>query len=279
MMPAPLLRVDGLTIRFAGSRLPVVDDVSFELSAGSALGIVGESGSGKSQTARAIVGLSAEDAAVRGSVRFDGVELIGATAATLNRVRGARIGMVFQNPSSFLNPYLRVEVQMAEMLQLHRGMTRMDALTECRRLLDCVQVGDVARRLRQYPHELSGGLCQRVMVAMALSCRPSLLIADEPTTALDVTVQAQLLDLLAQLRRDLGLSLLLISHDLGVVAELCDELLVLNGGRVVEQGSVSQVMDHPRQAYTRHLLECRPGERARELAAVCGSFEDGGAVT
>ncbi|TJY56776.1 ABC transporter ATP-binding protein [Sinimarinibacterium sp. CAU 1509] len=279
MTSVMLLSVEDLTIRFRGSRGPSVDGVSFDLAAGSALGIVGESGSGKSQTARAIVGLSADDAEVQGSVRFEGVELISAPDSVLNHVRGVRIGMVFQNPSSCLNPYLRVDVQMAEMLQLHRGMTRSDALVECRRLLDCVQVSDVARRLRQYPHELSGGLCQRVMVAMALSCQPSLLIADEPTTALDVTVQAQMLDLLAQLRRDFGLALLLISHDLGVVAELCEAVLVLNGGHVIEWGSVSEIMSHPQHAYTRHLLACRPGSRGIKGASGYGLFEKGGAVT
>jgi oligopeptide transport system ATP-binding protein len=276
-MTPPLLRVEGLTVGFGRRRAPVLDDMSFELAGGSALGIVGESGSGKSQAVRAMLGLCGDGARVQGSVCFDGIELIGASAEVLNRIRGARIGMVFQNPSSCLNPYLRIDVQMAETLQRHRGMTRADALLECRRLLDCVQVSDVARRLRQFPHELSGGLCQRVMVAMALSCRPSLLIADEPTTALDVTVQAQLLDLLMQLRGDFGMSLLLISHDLGVVAEVCEQVLVLNRGRVVEQGSVSEVMRHPRQAYTRHLLACRPGLQGG--AANAAVREDSGAGT
>jgi len=276
MTAEPLLRVSGLSVRQAGAREDTVSDIHFSLAAGSALGVVGASGSGKSQTARALLGLCAEGAKVEGSARFDGIELIGAPAATLNQVRGVRIGMVFQNPSSCLNPYLRVGVQMAEMLQWHRGMTRAEALAECRRLLESVQVADAPRRLRQYPHELSGGLCQRVMVAMALSCRPELLIADEPTTALDVTVQAQLLDLLAQLRREFGLALMLISHDLGVVSELCEDVVVLQHGRIVEQGSVEQILRNPQQAYTRHLLACRPDLGAGAVGAAMREDPDAG---
>ena len=256
----PLLQVQGLSIGFDTARGPVeaVRGLDFALEAGASLAIVGGSGSGKTQTALAILGLLGPGARASGSVRFEGRELLHQPAAVLNRVRGARIGMVFQDSIGSLNPHLKLGTQIAETLQRHRGLSRGAALREALRLLEAVQIADAPRRLFQYPHECSGGMRQRVAIAMALACRPALLIADEPTTALDVTVQAQILELLAQLRREFGLALLLITHDLGVVAELGGRVLVLHEGLAVEQGEAAQVFRHPEHPYTRELLSLRP---------------------
>ena len=256
----PLLQLSRLTVTYRSERgrIAVVDDLGFELGAGESLGIVGESGSGKSQTALAVLGLLPQGAEVDGSIVFDGHELRGQPESVLNRVRGSAIGAVFQNPVASLNPHLRIGRQMSEVLEVHRGMSRAAATAEVRHWLDAVQLADAGRRLTQYPHELSGGMCQRVAIAMALCCRPRLLIADEPTTALDVTTQALLLDLLQHLRRDLRLALLLISHDLGVVAELCDSALVMHRGRMVEQGATERILRAPAHAYTARLVAARP---------------------
>ncbi|MDP9141953.1 MAG: ABC transporter ATP-binding protein [Pseudomonadota bacterium] len=258
-MSEALLAVSDLRVeRRHGARAPaLVAGLSFELPAGQALGIVGESGSGKSQTALAILGLSDPALRVSGSIMFDNTELLDLSPQRWRALRGLQIGTVFQNPQASLNPYLRIGVQMSEVLEVHAGSSRREAEAECLRMLDAVQVADAPRRLRQFPHELSGGLCQRVAIAMALVAQPHLLIADEPTTALDVTTQAQLLDLLQSLRKSLNLSLLLISHDLGVVAELCDHVLVMRAGLMVEQGAASRILEAPEQAYTRTLLAAR----------------------
>jgi ABC-type glutathione transport system ATPase component len=254
-----LLQVQDLVVRLGRGAPAVVDGVGFELAAGEALGLVGESGSGKSQTALAVLGLSPRGARVEGRVVFDGQPLLGLSERALARVRGRRIGAVFQNPLASLNPHLRIGTQLHEVLTVHRVASGAAAQAECLRLLDAVRIADAPRVLRQYPHELSGGQCQRAAIAIALACRPQLLLADEPTTALDVTTQAQLLDLLRQLRRELGLALLLISHDLGVIAELCERVLVMRGGAVVEQGSVVQLRSALRDAYTAALLAARDG--------------------
>ncbi len=258
-MSEALLAVSDLRVeRRHGARTPaLVAGLSFELPAGQALGIVGESGSGKSQTTLAILGLSDPSLRVSGSIRFDGAELLDLSPRQWRALRGPQIGTVFQNPQASLNPYLRVGVQMSEVLEVHAGLSRRMAEVECLRMLDAVQVPDASRLLRQYPHELSGGLCQRVAIAMALVAQPRLLIADEPTTALDTTTQAQLLGLLKSLRQSLNLSLVLISHDLGVVAELCDHVLVMRSGQMVEQGEIDRVLNAPEQAYTRTLLAAR----------------------
>jgi oligopeptide transport system ATP-binding protein len=249
-----LLSIRDLVVDYGATR--AVDGVSFELEPGATLGIAGESGSGKSQTALAILGLQ-RGARVGGSIVFDGSELAGATDDQLNRVRGARIGMVFQDPMTSLNPYRTIGAQLAEVLQVHRGATRSEALASATRMLDAVRIAEAPRRLGQYPHQLSGGLRQRVMIAGALLCRPRLLIADEPTTALDMTVQAQLIDLLAELQRDLGMALLLISHDFGVLAELCARLLVFHRGRIVEAGATTALLARPEHPYTQGLLQAR----------------------
>ena len=256
----PLLKVEDLRVEFstAGGTAHAVGGLSFELAAGQTLGIVGESGSGKSQTALALLGLQARAVRVGGSVRFEGRELLGLDERALNQVRGNRIGLVFQDPMTSLNPYLSVGAQMAEVLVQHRGLSRAAALADSARMLDAVRIADAAARLRQYPHEFSGGMRQRVLIATALLCRPALLVADEPTTALDVTVQAEILELLQQLRQELGLALLFISHDLDVVAEVCERVLVMYAGRAVESGPAAQLLTAPRHPYTAGLLASRP---------------------
>jgi oligopeptide transport system ATP-binding protein len=222
------------------------------------IGIVGESGSGKSQLLLALLGLSAPGAIVSGSIRHGGAELVGASTAALNRVRGNRVSMVFQDPMTALNPYLTIGTQIAEVLQLHRGLRRRAALTRAAELLDAVHMAEARRRLRQYPHELSGGMRQRVMIAMALACEPEILLADEPTTALDVTVQAQILALLRELRMRLGTAVVLVTHDLGVVAELADRVAVMYAGRFVEEGPVDTLFHASRHPYTQALQRSIP---------------------
>ncbi|MBI2383610.1 MAG: ATP-binding cassette domain-containing protein [Gammaproteobacteria bacterium] len=255
-----LLHVSDLKVTFAtpAGSLTAVDGLGLELDAGEALGIVGESGSGKTQTALAIFGLLAANGRAEGSIRFRGQELLGMARSQLNAIRGAEIGMVFQDPLGSLNPHLTVGTQMAEVLVQHRGLGRAEALRESARMLDAVRIADPARRLAGYPHELSGGMRQRLTIAMALLCRPKLLLADEPTSALDVTIQAQILALLAELRREFGVAVLLIAHDLGIVAQACDRVLVLYAGRPMEQGAVERVLARPSHPYTLGLLRSRP---------------------
>lgn len=255
-----LLEVDNLKVSFATTdgEVEAVRGVSFGVEAGGSLGIVGESGSGKSQSVLAMMGLLDRNGSVSGSARFDGQELIGAKTAVLNDIRGARIAMIFQDPMTSLNPHLKIGTQMAEVLRAHRGMSRSEAAAESQRMLDAVRIPDAAERLRQYPHEFSGGMRQRVMIAMALLCRPALLIADEPTTALDVTVQAEILTLIEELRREFGTALLLITHDLGIVAGHCDFVQVMQQGRIVESASADDLFYRPQQAYTRELLAAVP---------------------
>lgn len=275
----PLLELDQLHVRFStpDGVVQAVNGVSLSLEPGQALGVVGESGSGKSQTALAIPGLLAPNARVSGRVLFEGVDLLQQRPGALNRIRGARIGMVFQDPMTCLNPYLSLRRQLAEVLVHHRGLSETEAVAECLRTLDAVRLPDARRRLQAYPHELSGGQRQRVMLAMTLLCRPPLLICDEPTTALDVTVQAQVLDLLAELRREFGMAIILITHDLGVVAELCEQTLVMYAGQVMEYGPTRRLLDAPRHPYTRGLLQSRPrldGPQDEPLTAIPGQPPD-----
>ncbi len=255
-----LLDVRDLSVEFKtpDGSLRAVDQLSFQLNAGATLGIVGESGAGKSQTALAILGLLARNAKVSGSIRFEGSELLGLRESKLAKLRGNRIAMVFQDPMTCLNPYLRIEMQIGEVLERHRGSSRSAARAESLRLLQAVQIADAASKMRCFPFELSGGQRQRVMIAMALACRPALLLADEPTTALDVTVQAQILDLFSQLRRDFQVAMILITHDLGVVSEVCDHTLVMYAGRSVESGTTKDLLETPAHPYSRALLEARP---------------------
>jgi peptide/nickel transport system ATP-binding protein len=273
-MAAPLVTIRDLAVAFGGQ--PALRGIDLDVAPGEAVGLVGESGCGKSVTWLAALGLLPARAQVGGSVRIDGTELIGAPAATLDRVRGGRIAMIFQDPASSLNPVHRIGRQITEALTLHRGMTGRAAREEARRLLDQVGIPDAARRLNAYPHELSGGQNQRVMIAIALAGRPELLVADEPTTALDVTIQAQILDLLQQLRRDTGMALVLISHDLGVVADTCERVCVMYAGRIVEQAPTDRLFDAAAHPYTRGLIGALPpidGPR-RPLLAIPGGVPE-----
>jgi peptide/nickel transport system ATP-binding protein len=258
----PLLRVEGLVTAFEteGGVVRAVDGVDLTVEAGRTLGLVGESGCGKSVTALSIVGLLPRPAAriEAGRILFDGTDLAQADEATLHRIRGRHIGMVFQEPMTALNPVQRIGRQVGEALRLHRGLDARAALTRAVELLHDVGIPDPELRVSEYPHQLSGGMRQRAMIATALACGPELLIADEPTTALDVTVQAQVLDLLRTLRRERSMGLLLITHDLGVIAENCDEVLVMYAGRVAERGPVAELFAEPRHPYTRGLLASMP---------------------
>ena len=261
-MTPPLLAVDNLTVAFeseAGARA-VVEEASFAVGAGETLGLVGESGCGKSVTAMSIMRLLPSPPARMqgGRILFEGVDLLTLAPTAMRELRGNRMGMVFQEPMTSLNPVLSIGFQIKEVLRLHRGLGGGEARAQAVEMLGLVGIGAPERRLAQYPHQLSGGLRQRVMIAMALVCRPSLLIADEPTTALDVTIQAQILDLLRRLKRELGMALLLITHDLGVVAEMCDQVVVMYAGRIVEQAPAAALFRRPRHPYTAGLLAARP---------------------
>ncbi|WP_399929275.1 dipeptide ABC transporter ATP-binding protein [Streptomyces kanamyceticus] len=261
-----LVEVRGLSVEFA-SGVRAVDGLSFALEAGGALALVGESGSGKSTVASALLGLHrGTGARVAGAVRVDGIDVQEASEAELRRLRGGKAAMVFQDPLSSLDPYYAVGDQIAEVYRVHTGASRRAARARAVDVLGRVGIPDAARRSRSRPHEFSGGMRQRTLIAMALACEPALLIADEPTTALDVTVQAQILDLLHTLRDETGMGLLLVTHDVGVAAESADEVLVMRGGRAVERGAVRDVLAAPREAYTRELLGAVPRVDAPLLA-------------
>jgi peptide/nickel transport system ATP-binding protein len=277
-MTVPLVEIAGLTIDFGKDGSRAVDGIDLTIAPGEALGIVGESGSGKSVTWLAALGLLPARARVSGSVRLEGQQLVGAPARLLEGVRGKRIAMIFQDPSSCLNPVHRIGRQLGEALKLHRGLGGTAAEAETLRLLDQVGIADAKRRLGDYPHQLSGGLNQRIMIAMALAGQPDLLVADEPTTALDATIQAQILALLAGIRRDTGMALVLISHDLGVVAENVDRVAVMYAGRLVEEGLGRDLFGAARHPYTQGLLAALPtltGPR-RRLAAIPGTVPEPG---
>ncbi|WP_034884426.1 peptide/nickel transport system ATP-binding protein (plasmid) [Ensifer sp. WSM1721] len=265
------INISGLTIAFGG--LPVLHGVDLAIGKGEAVGIVGESGCGKSVTWRGVLGLLPKSAEVRGEAWLGDLDLIDTRRSVLDRVRGRRIAMIFQDPASALNPVHRVGAQISEALRLHRGLVGAAATAEARRLLDQVGIAEAGARLRAYPHELSGGQNQRVMIAIALAGRPELLIADEPTTALDATVQAQILLLLNELQRETGMALVLISHDLAAVGAVCDRVCVMYAGRIVESAPTHTLLTVPQHPYTRDLIGAIPpsdGPRAR-LVAITGA--------
>jgi oligopeptide transport system ATP-binding protein len=257
---ADCLQVDALTVSFGGgaNTIAAVKEVSFRIAATECVGIVGESGSGKTQLFTAIMGLLPQHARTTGSVRFQGRELLGIDTNTLNQFRGREMSMVFQDPMTSLTPHLRIGEQLAEVLNQHEHFDAAAARQRALQMLERVQITRAESRLRQYPHELSGGMRQRIMIAMACLCRPSLLIADEPTTALDTTVQAQVLSLLQSMRQELGTAVALITHDFALLAGLADRVLVMYAGRVVEEAAATELFDAPLHPYSAGLLSCVP---------------------
>ena len=279
-MAAPLLEIKDLVTVFhtSGGRLPAVDGVSLSIERGRTLGLVGESGCGKSVTAMSTLRLVSSPGRIEsGSITFttegESIDLVTTSEKQLRKVRGGRIGMIFQEPMTSLNPVFTIGNQIAEVVQLHRKVSRSEARSRALEMLRLVRVADPEQRLDAYPHQLSGGMRQRVMIAIALACEPDLIIADEPTTALDVTIQAQILELLDELQSRLGTAILLITHDLGVVAETCDDVAVMYAGRIVEQASAVELFSHPMHPYTKGLLQARPNVDARDsgpLATIPG---------
>ena len=275
-----LLELRGLTTAFQTARgeISAIEDISFDLNAGEILGIVGESGSGKSVTALTIMGLLPEPPAriAAGSVRFAGEELTTASPNRMEKIRGAGISMVFQEPMTSLNPVFTIGEQIMETLRAHERMSASAQRERAIEMLDRVGIPSATKRLNDYPHQLSGGQRQRVMIAMSLACRPKLLIADEPTTALDVTIQAQVLDLLMDLRDELGMAIMIITHNMGVIAEVADRVLVMYAGRIVEQSPVADLFDAPQHPYTKGLLACVPTlqQDRHRLIAIPGSLPE-----
>ncbi|WP_431801326.1 ABC transporter ATP-binding protein [Microbacterium sp. bgisy203] len=275
---SPLLEVDGLSVDFAVDNfwVPAAKDMSYSIEAGKALALVGESGSGKSASSMSILGLLPSTARVRGSVRLQGREILGLKPDALREVRGREIAVIFQEPMTALNPVFTVGFQIVETLRTHFGMTPSQAKTRALELLDLVDLPDPLKAYNSYPHQLSGGQRQRAMIAQSISCDPKLLIADEPTTALDVTVQAEILDLMRDLRHRLDSAILLITHDMGVVADIADDIIVMKNGEIVERGDVHSVFDNPQHPYTRQLLAAVPrigdtgGEEIDTTAALAG---------
>jgi len=303
--PEPLLQIRALTVSYpagahagalpaaratarpgarparAEAHLEVVRGVDLDLAAGEILGIAGESGSGKTQLLLAILGLCGAGARLRGSVRYRGEELLALPAAQLNRTRGARIAMVFQDPATALNPYLTIGRQLTEVLRVHRGVGARAAERRAGAMLEAVHIADAARHLRQYPHELSGGMRQRVTLAMALIAEPQVLLADEPTTSLDVTVQSQILALLRELRERTRVAIVLVTHDMGVIAELADRVAVMYAGTLIEQAPVEALFAGPRHPYSEALQRCVPrldGPPPQRLASIPGQPPDPAAL-
>jgi len=271
----PALVVENLSVCFAQRRMRVeaVREVSLEVARGECLGLVGESGSGKTQLFQAAMRLLPQNGSAEGSVLFQGLDLIGADDAALNRVRGSKMAMIFQDPTTALTPHLRIGTQLAEVLVQHAGSSWRDAWSAAGRMLERMHINEPKRRLRQYPHELSGGMRQRAVIGMSLMCEPSLLIADEPTASLDVTVQGQIMDLLRTSRHQRDMALVLISHDLAVLAGYADRIAVMYAGRIVESGPAIKVLRRPLHPYTAELIRCLPqmsGPLPRRMATLVG---------
>jgi len=269
------LEVNNLKVEFdtADGIVSAVNNVSFSLDEGKFLAIVGESGSGKSQTVFAMNGLLDHNGRASGSVIFEDKEILNLPSSELNLIRAQKIAMIFQDPMTSLNPYVRVSEQMAEVLVHHKGISKSDAIQQSINMLDAVKIPDAKNRIRMYPHEFSGGMRQRVMIAMSLLCHPKLLIADEPTTALDVTVQAQIMQLLADIQKEFGMSIILITHDLGIVAGNSDEMLVMYGGEVMEIGKIEHLYSNPTHPYTQGLMSAVPrlDDSADRLVTIPGN--------
>ncbi len=270
-----LLKVSDLNVTFStpDGNVNAVNQMSFDIEAGQSLGIVGESGSGKSQAVFAIMGLLAENGRVKGSVNFNKQELVGLGEKQLNKIRASEIAMVFQDPMTSLNPYMRIKNQMIEVLQLHKSFSKKAAMVQCIEMLEAVQIPDAGSVIQRFPHQCSGGMRQRIMIAMALLCKPKLLIADEPTTALDVTVQAQIMELLKKIQREFGTAIILITHDLGVVAGACEKTLVMYGGRIMEYGLTRNIFAAPSHPYTIGLMGAIPrlDEELDKLTTISGN--------
>ena len=272
----PILSARELTVDFKLEQgwVRALDGVSFDVRRGEVLGIVGESESGKSQILMAAMGLTAINGRCSGSVTFEGQEILNASAERLDKIRGSSMSMIFQDPMTSLNPYMRVVDQLTEVLVAHQGKSRAEAVDIAVEMLERVRIPDARRRISLYPHEFSGGMRQRVMIAMALLCRPRLLFADEPTTALDVTVQAQILDLLSGLVHELNAAVVIVTHDLGVIARLCDRVIVLYGGRIMEEAAIDDLFEAPRHPYSQGLLAATPrldDDTAHDLRTIKGS--------
>ena len=270
-----LLEVKDLSVNFdtLDGTVNAVNGISFDLNSGETLGIVGESGSGKSQTVFALMGLLAHNGHASGSIKYDGTEILNLPDSELNKIRAQQISMIFQDPMTSLNPYMRISDQLAEVLVHHKGLTKKDALNESIHMLDAVRIPESKKRIHLYPHEFSGGMRQRIVIAMSLLCRPKLLIADEPTTALDVTVQAQIMTLLSDLQKEFGTAIILITHDLGVIAGHTEEMLVMYGGRVMEYGNMEEIFAQPSHPYTKGLLHAIPriDHKGDQLSTIPGS--------
>jgi oligopeptide transport system ATP-binding protein len=275
-----LLDVNDLYVRYPtpqGGAVEAVSGISFSIESGECFGLVGESGSGKSQTFLSILGLAGKRAQVGGSAAFDGQELIGAPQKTLNALRGNRLSLIFQDSITGLTPHMRIGDQMTEVLRVHKGLSARDAFGESLKVLEVVQIPEAQSRMKAYPHELSGGMRQRVMIAMALLCQPALIIADEPTTALDVTIQANILRALKKLKEHTQTALAIITHDLGVVAGICDRVAVMYAGRIVETAPVDTLFANPQHPYTQGLLGCMPrlgGARDDDMTVIPGRPPD-----
>ena len=271
-----LLQINNLKVEFSmldGSTLYAVNGVSFSLKTGETLGIVGESGSGKSQTMLSLMGLLAKNAKITGEAIFAGQNLLSLSQEELNKIRGKDISMIFQDPMTSLNPYLKIKTQMVEALEDKHILPKKEAESKALDMLRLVGISDPEKRLNFYPHQISGGMRQRVMIAMAILSNPKLLIADEPTTALDVTIQAQILNILVKLKKQLGLSIIMVTHDLGVVANLCDKVAIFYGGKIVELGDIKTIFKNPLHPYTKALLNSIPRidqEKKEKLTVIPG---------